>query len=310
MTKSDVIIIGAGAAGLSAGLYASRSGIDAIIIDQSQIGGQIAQIDSLENYPGFFPAQDGVSFIEQLKEQAMYFGTKIIKDTVISIDKKNQDFIVKATKDTYNSKALIYATGATHNHLNIPGEKEFFARGVSYCAICDGPFFKDREICVVGGGDSAASEALYLSKIAKKVNLIHRRNKLKCQKTLTERIKNTPNIELYLNTTVEQILGDKTVTSIQAKQTNGTTQDTLNLPCSAVFIFVGMSPQVSLLDTLPKDEGGYLITNEKMQTAIPGLFIAGDVRSKPLRQIITATSDGSIAGFFAAEYINELGTKS
>ncbi|MCI6546165.1 MAG: thioredoxin-disulfide reductase [Spirochaetia bacterium] len=304
MRKSDVLIIGAGAAGLSAGLYAARLGMNVIIIDEIGGGGQILQIDNLENYPGVFPAIKGGDYIETLLNQTRHFGVEIIQATVSSIDKKNNMFFVKAGNNEFLASSLIVATGAEHSKLGIPGEKELSGAGVSYCAICDGPFFKNKKVAVIGGGDSACTEALYLAGIASHVDIIHRRNDFRATKAIAERVFNNDKINVHFNSVAKKISGSSFVENLEIE--NSATGEISILPESAVFILIGMAPRTALLETLPKDKAGYFITDEKMATVVPGLFIAGDVRSKPLRQIVTAASDGAIAGHSAAEYVTGL----
>lgn len=303
MESKDIVIIGGGVAGLSAGLYASRSGMDSVVIDSGG-GGQALEINSLENYPGVFPAANGSAFIQNLTEQAESFGAKIVYAEVLSIDKKNSLFFVKTAKNEFSSKAVIYAAGAYHKKLGIPGEEKFTGLGVSYCAVCDGPFFKNKKVVVVGGGDSACSEALYLANIASGVELIHRRNELRAAKSIVEKIFSNGKISVHFNSVPKEITGETKVAGINIEDTE--TKRISSIKTDAVFIFAGMNPRAALLETLEKDENGYIKTDEKMETSVPGLFIAGDVRSKPLRQIVTAASDGAIAGIYASEYAKNL----
>lgn len=297
------MIIGGGVAGLSAGLYASRSGMDSVVIDSGG-GGQALEINGLENYPGVFPAANGSAFIQNLTEQAESFGAKIVYAEVLSIDKKNSLFFVKTAKNEFSSKAVIYAAGAYHKKLGIPGEEKFAGLGVSYCAVCDGPFFKNKKVVVVGGGDSACSEALYLANIASGVELIHRRNELRAAKSIVEKIFSNGKISVHFNSVPKEITGETKVAGINIEDTE--TKQISSIKTDAVFIFAGMNPRAALLETLETDENGYIKTDEKMETSVPGLFIAGDVRSKPLRQIVTAASDGAIAGIYASEYAKNL----
>lgn len=301
MEKTDILIIGAGIAGLSAALYASRSGSNCLVLDSSSSGGQALEIDKLENYPGIFPAIKGSELIENIKNQAASFGAKIIQAKVESIDKKGSDFSVKTDKNEYQSKALIFATGAEHSKAGIPGEEKFAGSGVSYCAVCDGPFFKNKNLTVIGGGDSACSETLYLASIASHIDLIVRKDHFRASKNLVDIIHNNEKIKIHFNTIVKEIRGENKVKEIFTENLINSEFNTLKT--DAVFIFTGMKPRTSLLETLKKDSNGYLITDEKMATGIPGLFAAGDVRAKPLRQLITAASDGAIAGISASEYI-------
>lgn len=308
MEKVDLFIIGSGAAGLSAALYGARSALSILVADQSKSGGQALQIYDLENYPGLFPAVSGADFSQNLEKQAKAFGAKIIQLQVISIDKKKDFFYIKTDKGEILAKAVLLATGAQHKTLNIPGEKELYGAGVSYCAVCDGSFFCGKEVVVIGGGDSACTEALYLSSIASQVTIIHRRNTLRCQNVTAQRINAKDNIQIMYNCVAKSINGSKSGPSVVDSITILNTQSgkTQNLKTNAVFIFVGMEPQNKLIDILPKDKSGYIITNEKMETPVPGLYCAGDVRSKPLRQIITAAADGAIAAHSAWEYIQNL----
>lgn len=333
--KTDILIIGAGIAGLSAGIYASRSGMKTIILDDSGGGGQALEIASLENYPGIFPAVLGYELAEKLVSQAKSFGAEIRQTSAVSLEfvsSKNVNeneaensafscsspdfrsdfrFIVKtrSSKDSFiEAKALIYATGAEHAKLNVQGEKEFEGKGVSYCAVCDGPFFRGKNVVVVGGGDSACSEALYLSGIAAHIDLVHRRNEFRAAKTLSERILSSENISVHFETKIKEIKGNTNVQSVEIE--NVKSGGTENIPADAVFVCVGMNPKNQILENLAekleKDKNGYFTTDEKMATKIPGLFIAGDVRSKPLRQIVTAANDGAIAAFSAAEFVKSL----
>lgn len=302
----DFIIIGAGAAGLSAAQYASRAGLKTLVIDQSLPGGQVLNIMHLENYPGLFPSVDGASFIGSMEEQAKAFGAEIIQTSVSSIDKIGNDFLVNTSSGLYRSLTLLLATGAGHRKLNVPGEKEFEGRGVSYCATCDGPFFRNKNVVVVGGGDSACDEAMYLSTICSHVTVVHRKSSFRAQKAVAERVLSNPKISVEFNSVVKEIRGDKKVSSIIITQNQGDCNSTeKEISCDGVFIFVGMIPRTELFEILRKDESGYIITDEKMATLVPGLFAAGDVRSKPFRQIITAASDGAIAAYQAGLFVRE-----
>lgn len=329
--KTDILIIGAGVAGLSAGIYASRSGMKTIVLDDSGGGGQILEIASLENYPGIFPAVNGYELAEKLAAQAKSFGTEIRQTSVVSVElvssksvneneaeksavscsRSGFRFAVKTSSSknpVIEAKSLIYATGAEHAKLNVPGEKEFEGKGVSYCAVCDGPFFRGKNVVVVGGGDSACSEALYLSGIASHIDLVHRRNEFRAAKSLSERILSSKNISVRFENKIREIKGKANVESVVLE--NVKSGGTENIPADAVFVCVGMNPKNQILENLAekleKDENGYFRTDEKMATKIPGLFIAGDVRSKPLRQIVTAANDGAVAAFSAAEFVKSL----
>ncbi len=296
----DYIIIGAGPAGLSSAQYAARSGLKTVVLEGAGAGGQVVQIPDLENYPGVFPAVNGYDFIETMRKQAQAFGAEIATVQVSSIDKKGKDFVITSKDIIYTAPALCIATGAEHKNLGVPGEKEFTGRGVSYCAVCDGPFFRNKKIFVVGGGDSACSEAIYLSSISIDVSIIHRRDSFRAQKAVVDKML-AAGVKPIYDTVVKTINGTAKVTSLTLENTK--TGEQSEVECDVVFIFTGMAPRTDLVEMLRRDENGYIITDEKMQTSVPGLFAAGDVRAKPFRQIVTATSDGAIAANSAKEMI-------
>lgn len=288
----DYVIIGAGPAGLASAQYAARSGLKVIVLDAAGAGGQVMQITELENYPGVFPAVNGTDFMLNMQKQAESFGAKVVQVQVSSIDKQQDNFVIKTRDVEYHSPYLCIATGAVHRNLGVPGEKELTGRGVSYCAVCDGPFFRNKKIVVIGGGDSACSEAIYLSTISSDVTIIHRRDSFRAQKAVKDKMLSCGVKPVY-DTVVKSINGSMKVEGLTLE--NVKTGEITELPCDAVFIFTGMIPQTALVEMLPKDEAGYIKTNEDMETMIPGLFAAGDVRSKSFRQIVTAVSDGAIA---------------
>ena len=298
--KFDYVVVGAGAAGLASAQYAARGGISVLVLDVAGAGGQVLQIADLENYPGVFPTVDGTTFIMTMQKQAEAFGAKIVQAQVLSIDKVNESFIIKTPKASYEAKTLCLATGAIHRNLEVPGEKEFTGRGVSYCATCDGPFFRNKKIVVVGGGDSACSEAIYLSTLSKDVTIVHRRDKFRAQQAVIDKML-AAGVKPVYDSVVKSINGEMKVSSVTLENVKNGEQT--NLETDAVFIFTGMLPQTDLVDMLPKDNAGYIITDENMETSVPGLFAAGDVRSKPFRQVVTATSDGAIAAHIASERI-------
>lgn len=300
----DFVVIGAGAAGLTAAQYGARSGLDTLLIDSGETGGQALNISNLENFPGFYPAVKGTTFIKNMKDQAQSFGVEIAQTKVQSIDKIKNKFVIETADGKISAFTVLIATGAAHKKLGVPGENEFNGRGVSYCATCDGPFFRGGKIVVVGGGDSACEEAFYLSSLADSVILVHRREELRAQKAIQQKIQKAKNISVLFNTEVEKIEGDKKVNGVVLR--NNKTGETENIKCDAVFIFVGMNPRTELVNMLRKDEGGYLITNYRMETAVSGIYAAGDVRAKPFRQLITAAADGAIAANQAHAYVTVL----
>ena len=298
----DYVIIGAGPAGLASAQYAARSGLNTVVLDPAGAGGQALQIAELENYPGVYPVVNGADFMDNMRNQAEAFGAKIELVTVTSIDKTGSDFIVTTKRKIFKAPCLCLATGAFHKNLGVPGEAEFTGRGVSYCATCDGPFFRNKKIVVVGGGDSACSEAVYLSTLSKDVTIIHRRNEFRAQKAVVDKML-AAGVKPVYDTVLKEIKGGMKVESLVIE--NVKTGEQSELTCDAVFIFAGMVPQTELVDMLPKDGNGYIVTDETMATSMPGLFAAGDVRSKSFRQVVTATADGAIAAHSAYEFLHK-----
>ena len=304
MADWDLIIIGAGPAGLAAAQYGSRANLKCLVVEEMAAGGQALTIDELENYPGYAKGITGFQFSDDMRAQAEKFGAEFKSASVKEIAKDGETFVVKTSRDEFTASAVVYATGAKHRHLGIPGEEEFAGRGVSYCATCDGPFFKGRKIMVVGGGDAACDEAAYLSKLSDQVKIIHRRDRFRAQKAVADRVLNNPNIEVGFNTVCEEIKGDQKVSKIVLKDT--VTGETREEEMDAVFIFVGTIPQTQIAPKVDLDEMGYIKTNQKMETSLPGFYAVGDVRDTPFRQVITACSDGAIAAHVASNYIDEL----
>lgn len=299
----DYIIIGGGVAGLSSGMYASRGGLKTVILENFTVGGQLMQIADLENYPGIFPSQNGLDFIENLKNQAISFGTEIESAKVLSVDKIGKKFIVKTKDCIYSAFCVCIATGATHRKLDVQGENELIGKGVSYCATCDGPFFRNKKIFVVGGGDSACSEAIFLTKFSNDVSIIHRRDSFRAQKSVVDKMLNLGVKPIY-NSIIKKINGTQKVESITVQ--NILTNEQNELSADALFVFVGILPQTDLVEMIQKDENGYIITKENMETSIPGFFAVGDIRQKSFRQVVTAAADGAIAANSAREYLEKI----
>jgi thioredoxin reductase (NADPH) len=301
----DVLIVGAGPAGLSAAQYAGRANLRALVVEQLSPGGQVLSIDRLENYPGDSKPRSGYDFAEDMRRQAEGFGATIINDTVLSLRREGGCFIAAlGSGDELRSRAVILATGASHRALGIPGEAEYTGRGVSYCATCDGPLFRGKKILVVGGGDAACDEARFLALLSDRILLIHRRDAFRAQAGLVQRVLQDPRIEVRLNTRPLEIRGGKQVSS--ALLENTATQEQYEEPADAVFIFAGTVPQTALVPDAETDEAGYIVTDQRMASSIPGLFVAGDVRSSPFRQVVVAAAEGAIAAHCAADYIDKL----
>jgi len=301
----DLVILGAGAAGMGAAQYGARANLKTLVVEEMAPGGQALLIDKLENYPGLPEPVDGYTWSETMRAQAVEFGAEILSSSVSSVRKEDERFIVETGDGPIKAKAVIVATGAKHRHLGVTGETEYAGRGVSYCATCDGPFFKGKRMVVVGGGDSACDEAMFLAKLADKVIMVHRKDRFRAQKSVAERVLVNPKIEVRFETVVEEIKGEKSVSSVSLK--NLKTGEAYSEPTSAVFVFVGSIPLTEPLPAeLAKDEIGSILTDDRMETNIHGLFAAGDVRATPFRQVITAVSDGAVAAHCAAQYIDEI----
>lgn len=289
----DLVIIGAGPAGMAAAIYAKRARLNAIVVEREGCGGQMAQTYEVDNYPGF-PGISGFDLGTKMKEHAVGLGAEIIYDDIKSIKKVDEKFIL--TYDTgseVETKGIIIASGATHSKLGVPGEEKFAGAGVSYCATCDGAFFSKKSVAVVGGGDVAIEDAIFLSRIAKDVTLIHRRGELRGAASLQESLKQCENVNILWDTVVESINGDKRVETLSLK--NVKDNEDFQLFVNGVFIAVGITPVKTQIEGLLCNAGGYIIADEDCRTNIKGVYAAGDVRGKRLRQIVTAVADGANA---------------
>jgi len=302
----DVVIIGGGPAGLTAGLYASRARLNTLLLEAMILGGQMMTTDIIENYPGFSQIT-GAKLSAIVDEQAKGFGLTVETGEVTGLEVAGEQKLVKTAEREYRAKAIIICTGTEYRKLGIPGEAEFTGRGVSYCATCDGAFFKDSKIVVVGGGDSALTEALFLTKFAKEITIIHRRDALRATKIYQERAFANPKIDFLWSSVVEEIKGNQTVESVLVK--NVTSGEMREVPTEGVFMFIGITPKTAFLKGLvDMDENGYILVDaENLQTSVEGVFAAGDVRKKLLRQVATAVGDGATAAFAVEKYLEEIG---
>lgn len=305
----DVVIIGAGPAGLSAGLYAARAKMSALIIEKDRSGGQIVTTEEVANYPGGIKEETGPSLVARMVEQTEEFGAERVKGTVVDVDLSGDIKVVKCQDAEYQAKSVILATGASPRKLGCDGEQELTGKGVSYCATCDADFFTDFEVFAIGGGDTAVEEAMFLTKFARKVTLVHRRDELRAAKSIQEKAFKNDKIEFIWNSEVAEIKGDGMVeaivlrnretgelTEINAHEDDGT---------FGIFVFVGYIPQTTLFkDKIELDKAGYILTDTEMRTNVEGVFAAGDVRQKTLRQVVTAVADGAIAAVQAEKYID------
>ena len=299
----DTVILGGGPAGLSAAIYSSRGAVSTAIIDTNMLGGQPSNYLELENYPGF-QMVGGYDLMEKFEEHADKFGVhKFPMQEIQNIDLKSKKIITNEYE--FNAKTIIIATGAQPMKLGVPGEKEFVGRGVSYCAVCDGAFYKGKIVAVVGGGNAAVEEAMYLTKFADKVYVIHRRNELRADKIVQERAFKNEKLEFIWDTVVKEIKGDNLVTS--AVLENVKTKEVSELSINGIFPYIGMSPNVeNFTGQLQQDARGFIITDETMATSIEGVYAVGDVRTTPLRQVITAAADGAVGAVYAVKYLETL----
>jgi thioredoxin reductase (NADPH) len=298
----DVVIIGGGPAGLTAGLYAARSRLKVVLLERMSPGGQVLTTEWVENYPGFPEGISGFELIDRMKSQAEKFGLVIRQEEVQAVDFNGKQKRLHTTSGIIESRSVIVASGAHSRKLGVPGEERLTGKGVSYCATCDGPFFSDGIIAVVGGGDMAVEEGIYLTKFARKVCLIHRRNELRAARVLQERALANDKIEIFWDTVVTRIEGEDLVNSVLLKNIR-TSEDSI-LEVEGIFVLVGTVPSTIFLQgIIALDEGGFIKVNREMETSIPGVFAAGDVTNKVVRQISTAVGEGAIAAMSAERYV-------
>ena len=297
----DMIIIGGGPAGYSAALYAARAGLDTLVIERMSVGGQMALTDVIDNYPGFDAGVDGFTLGMQMQAGAERFGAKTAYDEIVSVELVPQIKRIVGAAGEYFARTVVIATGANPRELGIPGEEKLIGKGLHYCAHCDGRFYKNKTVAVVGGGNSAVSDALYLSHLAKKVYLIHRRDSLRATKIYHEPLMKADNVEFVWNSAVSDYIIDGRI--VGANIRNLKSGEERELRFDGLFVSIGRKPATELFGELDLDGTGYIIADETTKTAIPGVFAAGDVRTKALRQVVTAASDGAVAAHFAEEYL-------
>ncbi len=307
-TIFDVAIIGSGPAGMTAAIYSSRALLKTIVIEKLGAGGQAAVTDIIENYPGFPDGINGFELTRRMEEQARKFGAFFENAEVRDVVKDSHlnAFIIKAGTAEFKSKSVIIATGTSPKRLGVKGESTYIGQGLSTCATCDGPLYRDKIVAVVGGGDSALDEGLFLTRFAKKVYVIHRRNEFRAVKILQKRAKENAKMEFLCERIVEEIIGDEKIRRVRLK--NVKTGEESELEIDGLFLYIGLNPNTQMVN-VKKDESGYIITDETMQTNVKGIFAAGDCRKTSLRQVATAIGDGAIAAHFAEKYVEELNMK-
>jgi thioredoxin reductase (NADPH) len=303
--ECDIVIVGAGPAGLAAGLYAARARRCAVVVEKGVVGGQIALTALIENYPGFPEGINGYDLAQAMLKQGEKYGLSTMYVPALSVERTDDDrFMVKTPEDDFLTKVVIATGGANYKRLGVPGEERLTGRGVSYCATCDGALFRNQEVIVVGGGDAAMDESLFLSRYASKVHVIHRRDKLRATPVLQERVFGEPKIDFTWNTVVTEIGGGDMVEDVTLR--NLLRGEESKLATSGVFIFVGQEPSVDYLNGLAAmDDTGHIIVNQWMETNVPGLFAAGDLRNNPARQVISSAGDGATAAIRADQYLSE-----
>lgn len=306
----DVIVIGGGPAGLSAALYAGRARLSTLVIEKKKEGGQIALTSEIENYPGCLEGESGPTLIDRMHKQVLHFGAEVVYDEIESVYLEGSKKQLKGKKDVYRGKTIIIATGASSRPIGCVGEKEYTGKGVSYCATCDGSFFEDFDIYVVGGGDTAVEEAMYLTKFGRSVTIIHRRDKLRAAKSIQDKAFKNEKIKFMWNTVVKELGGDGILSSMVVENVKTGELTTIEADeedmTFGLFGFIGYIPKTELFKDILTLENGYIVTDENMKTNIDGVFAAGDVRVKSLRQVVTAAADGAIAAVQAEKYIESL----
>ncbi len=299
----DIIIIGGGPAGYTTAIYTSRAGLDTLVLEKISAGGQMTQTAQIDNYSGFPDGVDGYTLGIKIKQGAERFGTKTLISEVVEVSLKDKIKTVKTSDEVFFAYCVIIATGAEHKHLGLDNEENLIGKGVGYCAACDGMFYKGKTVVVIGGGNSAAADALLLSKICKKVIIVHRRDTLRAEKVYQEPLFKSENVEFEWNSNVYKILAENRVTGVKTKNIINGTEKEINT--DGVFISIGRYPKTELFTgQINVDKNGYIIADETTKTNIGGVFAVGDVRTKPVRQIVTATADGACASYFAQEYLS------
>lgn len=305
----EVAVLGGGPAGMTAGIYLCRSNIDVVLLERQMPGGQMAWSPLIENYPGFPEGIDGPDLVDRMKAQAERFGLEVNNFAeVLGLTSKDDHKLIELEDREVRALSVIISTGRNPLKLGIPGELEYTGRGISYCATCDGPLFKDKVVMVIGGGDAAVEEALYLTKFASKVVLVHRRDELRASSYLQERAFSNPKMEFVWNSEIKAVLGEQTVNGV--KILNNKTGEQSRMDVSGVFFYIGNVPNTAFLaETIETDGTGYVVTDDRLETSVPGIFAAGDVRSNLFKQIVTSAAEGALAAYSAERYLESIGAR-
>ncbi len=300
----DMIVLGAGPAGLTAAIYGCRAGMDVLVVEHMMPGGEITATEQMDNSPGFPEGVGGIEFGQLLEKHAKRFGAELISSSIKDAEAEGEQKKVITGSGEFWGRTLVVSTGTAPSLLGVPGEDKLSGRGISFCATCDGPFFKNKTVAVIGGGDSAVEEALYLTRFAEKVVLVHRRDKLRAVQVLQEKVINHPKVEIIWDSVVREFAGENKLEKLLLENVkDGTISE---IPVDGAFLYVGRIPNTGFIDGVEKDPRGYIITNEEMETGLPGVYAAGDIRRKFLRQVLTAAADGAIAATMALKYLDDL----
>lgn len=298
----DMVVIGGGPGGYTAAIYGTRAGLETLVLEKLSAGGQMALTSQIDNYPGFSEGVDGFILGDSMMQQAERFKAHTEYDQVLSVDLGGKIKLITGSEDSYKARTVIFATGAVPAELGLENEKNLIGRGVAYCASCDGMFYKGKTVVVVGGGNSAVSDALILSKLAKKVIVVHRRDSLKAEKILSDKLMSHENVEFLFEHRVDELIYDKKLTAVRL--TDIKSGESKAVECDGLFVSIGRRPATELVENqLSLDKSGYIVADESTRTNIPGVYAVGDVRTKPLRQVVTAVSDGAVAAHMAEQYI-------
>jgi thioredoxin reductase (NADPH) len=301
----DVVVVGGGPAGLAAAIYATRSMLKVMLLEKEVIGGQASMTDHIENYPGFIEGISGFELTDKMREQAVRLGAEIEMIGVENIEFADSSFVIKTSADTYEAKSVVIASGVRPTKLDVPGAAELAGRGISYCATCDGPFFRNKRLMIIGGGNSAVEEAIYLTRFAENVTIVHRRDELRADKIVQKRAFDNPKIEFLFDSVIAEVKGENVVSAVVVE--NVKTGDEKEVAADGIFVYMGNLPNTDLFaGKIELDDKGFVVTNENLMTSKPGIFAAGDVRRNPLKQVVWAAAEGALAAVSVEKYLENI----